>query len=161
MASKKGIAITAAIVVGIVGASFLIWLLPQESGVNVRQITPPPHQEVFQQVYTQNTELATDIDSKYVQWKSNQLSSETMSASIDEAKTMVGNMRKNLADVSPPQQWQESFGTYATALDVFNQYLDGIKSKVQAGDRGDDPEIDSLKQRWADSVDRAVKSVPL
>lgn len=161
MASKKGIAITAAIVVGIVGASFLIWLLPQENGVNVRQITPPPHQEVFQQVYTQNTELATDIDSKYSQWKSNQISSEAMSTSIDEAKTMVGNMRKNLAGVNPPQQWQESFGTYATALDAFDQYLDGVKSKVQASDRGDDPEIDGLKQRWSDSVDRAVKAVPL
>ncbi len=161
MASKKGIAITAAIVVGIVGASFLIWLLPQENGVNVRQITPPPHQAVFQQVYTQNTELAADIDSKYVQWKNNQLSSEAMSASIDEAKTTVGNMRKNLAGASPPQQWQESFGTYATALDAFDQYLDGIKSKVQASDRGDDPEIDGLKQRWSDSVDRAVKAVPL
>ncbi len=161
MASKKGIAITAAIAVGIVGASFLIWLLPQESGVNIRQITPPPYQDVFQQVYTQNTELATDIDSKYSQWKNNQLSSEDMSAAIDGAKTTVGNMRKNLADANPPQQWQESFGTYATALDVFNQYLDGIKSKVQAGDRGDYPEIDGLKQKWSDDVDRAVKAVPL
>lgn len=161
MASKKGIAITAAIAAGIIGASFLIWLIPQEDGVNVRQITPPQHQAIFQEVYSQHTGLALDIESKYDLWKKGSVSSDTMSSAINDAKTNTGNLRKSLVDAKPPQDWQQSYNSYMAALDTFGQYLDGIKSKVQAEDKFDDSAIDGLKQKWEADIDSAIKSVPV
>jgi hypothetical protein len=60
LASKKGIAVTAAIAAGIVGASFLIWLLPQSSPGTT--ITPTNDYRDINNVYARHNNLAEEAE---------------------------------------------------------------------------------------------------
>jgi hypothetical protein len=68
LASKKGIAITAVIAAAIVGSSFLIWLIPQSSPGSMIGL-PRDDNGIISDVYSRHQSLATNIESKFEQWK--------------------------------------------------------------------------------------------
>lgn len=157
LASKKGIAITAAIAAGIVGASFLIWFLPQNSPGTT--ITPTNDYRDISNVYGRHNDLATEVDSEFEKWQAGSVTSESMSAKISSAEGEVADMKRGLADARPPQEWQESYGLYSQALDSYQRYLDAMTAKVQGGDKADiDP---ALKQEWQGLVNQSVEALPV
>jgi hypothetical protein len=160
LASKKGIAVTAGIAAAIVGASFLIWLIPQSSPGTF--IMPPRGElEIINDVYSRHNSTATSVDARFEQWKDGTVTTADLQSQIGSSLTEVQSLQKELADARPAQEWQESFGTYTKALDSYTKYLNAMEAKVQSGDKSDSPELDGLKQEWQDYVDSSVSAMPI
>ncbi|HEY8140482.1 MAG TPA: hypothetical protein VIE86_05305 [Nitrososphaera sp.] len=159
MASRKGIAITAAIVAAIVGASFLIWFIPQSNPGSL--ITPRSDSEIISDVYSRHNDLADDIESKVSQWRQGNLTSEEILGQITQARPRVQEMEKQIQDANPAQEWQQSFDLYELALGVFSEYLDAAETLVKTGDTsGSDVNIEELRTECRGYVDQSVQAMP-
>ncbi|MCI0562027.1 MAG: hypothetical protein MN733_26365 [Nitrososphaera sp.] len=160
MASKKGIAITAAIVAAIVGASFLIWLMPQSSPGAI--IAPPrTDSEIISDVYARHNDLADSVESSFAQWTKGNVTSEEMLDQISNVRTEITQMQSQIESASPAAEWQQSFDLYEQALDVFSEYLDAVEGKVESGGTGGAAEIEELRIEWRDYVDQSVAAMPI
>ncbi len=162
MASKKGVAITAVIAAAIVGSSFLIWLIPQSSPGNM---TEPPRDDnsIISSVYSQHQSLAVNIESKFEQWKSGEVSSSDILSQISLDRSDIQNMRQQLDSASPAQQWQQSYDFYIQALDSFLAYLDLMQTIIEGSNGMSDSNVrlDYLKQEWEDYVNNSINAVPI
>jgi hypothetical protein len=162
LASKKGIAITTVIAAAIVGSSFLIWLIPQSSPGSM--ITPPRNDNsVISDVYSQHQSLATNIESKFEQWKRGEATSNDLLSQINLDRSDIQNMQQQLNGASPAQGWQQSYHFYIQALDSFLKYLDVMQTVIEENDRTADPNIklDDLKQEWEGYVNNSINAMPI
>ena len=168
MASTKGIAITAAIVVGVVAASMLVWFGPQgqpsDAGreVTAANINGFRSDEAFGSIYSRHQNLDAEVQLDYDKWKSGDLDSSRMLRTIDDAKVDAAEMKAAFDAATPPEEWQASFGHYSTALASYSSYLTEMERIVNDGDRNADET--SLNGAWQDSenhIDLAAKSIPV
>jgi hypothetical protein len=161
LASKKGIAITAAIAAAIVGSSFLIWLIPQSSPGSMIE-RPRDDNEIISDVYSRHQSLATNIQSKFDQWKSGEVTSSDMLSQISLDRSDIQNMRQQLNSASPAQEWQQSYGFYIQALDSFLKYLDQMQTIIEVNDGMLDSNVklDGLRQEWEGYVDDSINAMP-
>jgi hypothetical protein len=161
LASKKGIAITAAIAAAIVGSSFLIWLIPQSSPGSMTEL--PRDDEIISDVYSRHQSLATNIQSKFDQWKSGEVTTSDMLSQISLDRSDIQNMRQQLDSASPAQEWQQSYGFYIQALDSFLKYLDRMQTTIEKTDGMHDStvKLDGLKQEWEGYVDDSINAMPI
>lgn len=162
MASKKGIAITAVIASAIVGSSFLIWLIPQSSPGSM--ITPPRNDNgIISDIYSQHQSLATNIESKFEQWKSGEATSNDLLSQINLDRSDIQNMQRQLNSASPAQGWQQSYDFYIQALDSFLKYLDLMQTVIEGNDRMTDSNIklDDLKQEWEGYINESINAMPI
>lgn len=161
MASKKGIAITAAIAAAIVGSSFLIWVIPQSNPSSLMEL-PRADNEIISDVYSRHQIHAAGVESKFEQWKSGNATSIEMLSQINLDRSDIQNMRKQLDNASPAQGWQASYDLYIQALDGFLEYLDLMKTRVENDEKLDSNlELDSLKQKWEGYVDDSINAMPI
>jgi hypothetical protein len=162
LASKKGIAITAAIAAAIVGSSFLIWLIPQSSPGSMIEL-PRDDNEIISDVYSRHQSLATNIESKFEQWKSGEVSASDIQSQMSLDRSDMQNMRQQLDSASPAQEWQQSFDFYIQALDSFLRYLDLMQTIIEENDGMADSNVrlDGLKQEWEGYVDDSINAMPI
>ncbi len=162
MASKKGVAITAVIAAAIVGSSFLIWLIPQSSPGNMMGL-PRDDNSIISSVYSQHQSLAVNIESKFEQWKSGEVTSNDMLSQISLDRSDIQNMRQQLDSASPAQEWQQSYDFYIQALDSFLAYLDLMQTIIEGNDGMPDSNVrlDDLKQEWEGYVNNSINAVPI
>jgi hypothetical protein len=163
LASKKGIAITATIAAVIVGSSFLIWLIPQSSPGSMVEL-PRDDDEILSDVYSRHQSLATNIQSKFDQWKSGEVvTTSDMLSQISLDRSDIQNMRQQLDSASPAQEWQQSYGFYIQALDSFLKYLDRMQTTIEKNDGMLDStvKLDGLKQEWEGYVDDSINAMPI
>jgi hypothetical protein len=162
LASKKGIAITAAITAAIVGSSFLIWLIPQSSPGSM--IEPPRDDNaIISDVYSQHQSLATNIESKFEQWKSGEVTASDILSQMSLDRTAIQNMQQQLDSASPAQEWQQSYDFYIQALDSFLKYLDLMQTVIE-GNHGmvdSNVKLDDLKQEWEGRIDDSINAMPI
>lgn len=170
MASAKGIAITAAIVVGVVGASMLVWFGPQgepddadfSQDVTADNINSFRSDEAFGSIYSRHQTLADDVNFDYDRWKRGDIDSSRMLRSISEAKTASAQMKGAFEAAVPPEEWQASFDHYAEALRSFLSYLDEMERIVRAGNTNpDESTLQEYKQESDRHVDLAVETLPV
>jgi hypothetical protein len=162
LASKKGIVITAAIAAAIVGSSFMIWLIPQSSPGSMIEL-PRDDNEIISDVYSRHQSLATNIQSKFDQWKSGEVNSSDMLSQIGLDRSDIQDMRQQLDSASPAQEWQQSYGVYIQALDSFLKYLGRMQTIIEENDRILDSNIklDGLRQEWEDYVNNSINAMPI
>jgi hypothetical protein len=163
LASKKGIAITATIAAAIVGSSFLIWLIPQSSPGSMVEL-PRDDDEILSDVYSRHQSLATNIQSKFDQWKSGEVvTTSDMLSQISLDRSDIQNMRQQLDSASPAQEWQQSYGFYIQALDSFLKYLDRMQTTIEKNDGMLDStvKLDGLKQEWEGYVNNSINAMPI
>jgi hypothetical protein len=170
LASTKGIVITAAIAIGIIGASIAIWAIPQqnptatnitdEEGAAADAANLPADNLSF--VYTAHTSSVTEVDYAFERWADGEISIDEANAEIDKAASQVDDLRKRVDTPGVPAEWQESYGLYLQALDKFEAYLNEMKSIINSDDPLDKDrlELETLKSEMDDLVDRAVEAFP-
>jgi hypothetical protein len=162
LASKKGIAITAAIAAGIVGASFLVWFVPQSSPGSIITDVPRTDEEIASDVYSRHIDMASRIDSDFAAWKNGTKTSDEVLGSISSARTETQQLVREIQR-QPAQEWRQSYDLYEQALDVFGEYLSNVEAAVKGGDNtsaSQQQELDSLKAEWQDYVDQSVQAMP-
>ena len=162
MASKKGIAITAIIAAAIVGSSFLIWVIPQSSPGSMIEL-PRDDNGIISDVYSQHQSLATNIESKFEQWKSGEVISADMLSQLSRDRSNIENMRQQLDSASPAQDWQQSYNFYIQALDSFLKYVDLMQTIIEENGRMLDSNVklDGLKQEWEGYVEDSINAMPI
>lgn len=169
MASAKGIAITAAIIVGVVGASMLVWFgpqgepnLPAGQEVTAGNINSFRSDEAFGSIYTRHQTLADDVDFDYDRWKGGEVDSSRILRTLSDAKVDTREMRDAFDAATPPEEWQASFGHYEQALASFASYLDEMERLVRAGEKN--PDETALQGYMQDSemhVNLATEAIPV
>src|SRR5574339_237816 len=154
LASGKGIAITAAIMAAIIGASFLVWFIPMSSPGSLD--VPRTDSEAISEVYSRHLDLAATVEQDFSGWKNGTLGMQEMLARLDSAAAETEQIRRTF-DRQPAQEWQESYNLYEAALDAFADYLQATRSAVEEGNAaGPHQDIDDLKAEWQNFVEESV-----
>jgi hypothetical protein len=163
LASKKGVAITAGIAAAVVGSSFLIWLIPLSSPGSITGVPRQDNSIIISDVYSQHQNLATNIESKFEQWKSGEVTSSDMLSQLSLNRSDIQNMRQQLGSASPAQEWQQSYDFYIQALDSFLAYLDLMQTIIEENDGMPDSNVrlDYLKQEWEGYVNNSINAMPI
>lgn len=158
LASRKGIAITAAILAGMAGGSFLVWYVPQ-SNPSILDI-PHTDAEIVSDIYSRHLDLASTVESDFSNWKNGTKSAGEMLSSVDSAIAQTQQMKREI-ERQPAAEWRKSYDLYGQALNVFEEYLGKIKSAVESGNTSAQQEIDDLKSKWQDYVEQSVQAMPI
>ncbi|MDQ3848863.1 MAG: hypothetical protein M3261_07910 [Thermoproteota archaeon] len=162
MASKKGIAITAVIATAIVASSFLIWIIPQSSAGSMTNVLRDDN-EIISDIYSRHQSLETNMESKFEQWRNGESTSSDILSQINQDRSDIQNMRKQLDDASPAQEWQQSYDSYVHALDSFLKYLDQMQAIVVQNQAmpNSNLKLDILKQEWQGYVNSSINAMPI
>ena len=160
MASKKGIAITAIILAAITGASFLLWVIPQE---NDTTFIVTDYEGYLDGAKNIHEVLQESIDIEYQNLRNEKISPMDYVAITEVTSSQVTTQISEFVTSKPSEQWQESYISYMNAMKKFNEYI--LETKVLANqiENGSIEEeiqqtvnkIDSIK---AESIEYITKS---
>ena len=160
MASKKGIVITAIILAAITGASFLLWVIPQE---NDTTFIVTDYEGYLDGAKNIHEVLQESIDIEYNNLREGKISPIDYITITEVTSSQVTTQISEFVTSKPSEQWQESYISYMNAMKKFNEYI--LETKVLANqiENGSIEEeiqqtvnkIDSIK---AESIEYIVKS---
>ena len=127
MASKKGIAVTIIILAVITGASFLFWIVPQDSEST---FVVTDYEGYIDGVKNIHEVLQESINIEYQNLHDGKISPSDYSEVADVTTSQVTTQISEFVTSKPPQEWQESYIGYMEALKKFNEYI--VETKVAA-----------------------------
>jgi type II secretory pathway component GspD/PulD (secretin) len=151
MASKKGIAITAIILAAITGASFLLWIVPQE---NDTTFIVTDYEGYLDGVKNIHEVLQESVDMEYQNLREGKISPIDYITITDVTLSQVTTQISEFITSKPSEQWQESYISYMDGMKKFNEYI--LETKVLANQI----ENGSLDAEILQTVDRieSIKS---
>ena len=129
MASKKGIAITAIILAAITGASFLLWVIPQE---NDTTFIVSDYEDYLDGVKNIHEVLQESIDIEYKNLRDGKISTTDYIAITEVTSSQVTTQISEFVTSKPSEQWQESYINYMNGMKKFNEYI--LETKVLANE---------------------------
>ena len=127
MASKKGIAVTAIILAAITGASFLLWVIPQE---NESTFVVTDYQGYLDGVENIHEVLQESIGIEYQNLRDGKISPEDYITVTEITSSQVTTQISEFITSKPSEPWQESYINYMDAMKKFNEYI--LETKVLA-----------------------------
>jgi len=127
MASKKGIAITAIILASITGASFLLWIVPQESDTT---FVVTDYEGYLDGIKNIHEVLQESIDIEYQNLKDGKISPNDYIAITEVTSSQVTTQISEFVTSKPPEKWQESYISYMDGMKKFKEYI--VETKVLA-----------------------------
>ena len=129
MASKKGIAITAIILAAITGASFLLWVVPQE---NDTTFIVSDYEGYLDGVKNIHEVLQESIDIEYDNVINGRISLEDYIVITEVTSSQVTTQISEFVTSKPSEQWKESYINYMNGMKKFNEYI--LETKVLANE---------------------------
>ena len=127
MASKKGILFTIMILAAITAASFLFWVIPQETQIS---LTVSDYENYLDGVKEIHSILDQTISTEFQNLKDGNISSDEYLQIADVTSTQVSSQISEFVTSKPPNEWQDSYISYRDALRNFNSYV--TETKVYA-----------------------------
>ena len=127
MASKKGIAVTAIILSLITGASFLLWVIPQE---NDTTFIVTDYEGYLEGVKNIHEVLQESIDLEYQNLKDGKISPSDYISITEVTSSQITTQISEFVTSKPSEQWQESYISYMNGMKKFNEYI--LETKVLA-----------------------------
>ena len=163
MASKKGIAITAIILASITGASFLLWVIPQE---NDTTFIVTDYEGYLDGAKNIHEVLQESIDLEYQNLKDGKISPSDYISITEVTSSQITTQISEFVTSKPSEQWQESYISYMNGMKKFNEYI--LETKVLANqieNKISDVEIlqtiDKIQSIKAESIEHIKKSYEL
>ena len=160
MASKKGIAITAIILAAITGASFLLWVIPQD---NDTTFIVTDYQGYLDGAKNIHEVLQESIDIEYNNLREGEISPMDYITITEVTSSQVTTQISEFVTSKPSEQWQESCISYMNGMKKFNEYI--LETKVLANqieNGGLDEEIlqtvNKIETIKAESIEYVKKS---
>ncbi|KFM15302.1 hypothetical protein AAA799O18_00025 [Marine Group I thaumarchaeote SCGC AAA799-O18] len=141
MGSKKGIGITIAILVGVVAASFLVYLIPENTEM---KFVVSDFEKNLDDVDERTSMLSTGIEKSFDDLINHKLSPEEYFITAGVTQSQVNSLIIELTLSNPPQEWAASYKTYADALKILNEQI--RESVVVANLMKDDNNSDSINE---------------
>ena len=141
MASKKGIGVTVAILVGVVAASFLVYLIPENTEM---KFIVSDFEKNLDDVDERTSMLSTGIEKSFDDLINHKLSPEEYFITAGVTQSQVNSLIIELTLSNAPQEWAASYKTYADALKILNEQI--RESVVVANLMKDDNNSDSINE---------------
>ena len=160
MASKKGIAITAIILAAITGASFLLWVIPQE---NDTTFIVTDYQSYLDGAKNIHEVLQESIDIEYQNLQNGKISPMDYIIITEVTSSQVTTQISEFVTSKPSEPWQESYISYMNGMKKFNEYILETKvlaNQIENGNQGIEIQqtIDKIESIKAESTEYVKKS---
>ena len=141
MASKKGIGVTVAILVGVVAASFLVYLIPEN---NDMKLVVSDFEKQLDDIDERTLMLSMGIEKSFDDLISHKLSPEEYFVTAGVTQSQVNSLIIELTLSGAPQEWTASYKTYTDALKILNEQI--RESVVVANLMKDNDNSDSVNE---------------
>ena len=145
MTSKKGIAITVVILASITGASFLLWIIPQE---NETTFVVSDYEGYLDGIKNIHEILEESINIEYQNLRNGKITPQEYIAISEVTSSQVTAKISEFVTSKPSEEWQASYISYMDALKKFNLYI--IETKVLANlieNEGSQDKIEKVIQK--------------
>ena len=141
MGSKKGIGITIAILVGVVAASFLVYLIPEDTDM---KLVISDFEKHLDDVDERTSMLSSAIEESFGDLINHELPSEEYFVIAGVTQSQVNSLIIELTLSSAPQEWAMSYKTYVDALKKLNEQI--TETIIVANLMKDDDNSDSVNE---------------
>jgi len=165
MVTRKGIVVTAIILVAISAASFVIWIVPQNRGSS---FVVSDYKSELESVRERQTLIATEMESGLKELLDKTLPPDDFVTRAQTSSTQVTSLITELIESNPPVEWRESYLNYDESLKKYNEYLTesiSLAKKMKGGislvDLNEEiSKIDSLKKESNSLVRKSNETRP-
>ena len=113
MASKKGITVTVAILVGVVAASFLVYLLPEDTTMKISVSDFEEHLDITKERASMEI---TGVDDSFKKLMNNEISPDEYVSIAEISSLQLNSLITELTKSGATQEWTESYVNYIGAL---------------------------------------------
>ena len=160
MASRKGIAVTVAILVGVVAASFLVYLLPEDTTMKISVSDFEEHLDITKERASMEV---MGIDDSFKKLMNDEMNPDEYISIAEVTSSQLNSLIIELTNSGATEEWTESYVNYIGALKKLNGKI--IETVVVANLITDNSNSDSIneilakiKQLEAESLDLIKKS---
>ncbi len=133
MASKKGITITVIVLAAITGASFLIWIVPQNYETT---FVISDYEDYLNGVKNIHEVLQESIDIEYQNLRNGKISPENYIKITEVTSSQVTAQISEFVTSKPPEEWQDSYISYMEAMRKFNSHIGETKVLANMIEKG-------------------------
>jgi len=160
MASRKGIGVTIAILVGVVAASFLVYLLPEDTTMKITVSDFGEHLDITKERALMES---SSIDESFKKLMENDMNQDEYIRIAEVSSSQILTLIIELKDSGATQEWTESYVNYIGALKKLNEMITETIVVANLMDSDDNSNsineiIDKIHQLKAESLDLTKKS---
>ena len=120
MASRKGIGVTIAILVGTVAASFLVYLLPEDTTMKINVSDFGKHLDDVKERAFMEDEATDELFEKLMEKKMN---ADEYIRIAEVSSSQINSLIIDLTNSGASQEWSESYISYIGALKKLNEKI--------------------------------------
>jgi len=160
MASRKGIGVTVAILVGVVAASFLVYLIPEDTTMKITVSDFGEHLDITKERALMES---SSIDESFKKLMENDMNLDEYIRIAEISSSQVLTLIIELKDSGATQEWTESYVNYIGALKKLNEMITEtivVANLMDSDDNSDSINeiIDKIHQLKTESLDLTKKS---
>ena len=120
MASRKGIVVTIAILVGVVAASFLVYLIPEDTTMKIIVSDFEKHLDITKEKTSMES---ASVDESFKKLMENKLSPDEYIKIAEVSSSQINSLIIELTNSGATQEWTESYINYIGALKKLNEKI--------------------------------------
>jgi len=120
MVSTKGIAVTIAILVGVVAASFLVYLIPEDTTMKIIVSDFKKHLDITKEKASMEV---TSIDESFEKLMEKKISPDEYINIAEVSSSQINSLIIELTNSGATQEWSESYVNYIGALKKLNEKI--------------------------------------
>ena len=120
MASTKGIAVTIAILVGVVAASFLVYLIPEDTTMKIIVSDFKKHLDITKEKASMEI---TSIDESFEKLMEKKISPDEYINIAEVSSSQINSLIIELTSSGAAQEWYDSYANYIGALKKLNEKI--------------------------------------
>ena len=160
MASRKGIGVTVAILVGVVAASFLVYLIPEDTTMKITVSDFGEHLDITKERALMES---SSIDESFKKLMENDMNQDEYIRIAEVSSSQILTLIIELKDSGATQEWTESYVNYIGALKKLNEMITETIVVANLMDNDDNSNsineiIDKMHQLKTESLDLTKKS---
>ena len=160
MASRKGIGVTIAILVGVVAASFLVYLIPEDTTMKITVSDFGEHLDITKERALMES---SSIDESFKKLIENDMNQDEYIRIAEVSSSQILTLIIELKDSGATQEWTESYVNYIGALKKLNEMITETIVVANLMDNDDNSDsineiIDKIHQLKTESLDLTKKS---
>jgi len=160
MASKKGIGVTLAVLVGVIAASFLVYLIPEDTTMKISVSDFGEHLDITKERALMES---SSIDESFKKLMENDMNQDEYIRIAEISSSQILTLIIELKDSGATQEWTESYVNYIGALKKLNEMITETIVVANLMDSDDNSNsineiIDKIHQLKIESLDLTKKS---
>ena len=141
MASKKGIVVTIAVLVGVIAASFLVYLIPEDTTMKITVSDFGEHLDITKERALMES---SSIDESFEKLMEKKMSPNEYIGIAKVSSSQINSLIIELTDSGATQEWVESYVNYIGALKKLNEKI--TETIVVANLMNDDDNSNSINE---------------